>query len=66
MPENDQQSGPNVVVLPVGRSLPGTPTDEKVAKQRGKISRDHRQKIFLPINGFCPLGEEGISPESVE
>ena len=28
--------------------------------------RGHRQKIFVPVNGFCPLGGEGVSPESVK
>ena len=30
------------------------------------IVRGHRQKIFVPVNGFCPLGGEGVSPESVK
>lgn len=52
MPENDQQSGPNVVVLPIGRSLPGTPTDEKVPKQRGKVSNSWH---FLPVDILYPI-----------
>ena len=28
--------------------------------------RGHRQKIFVPVNGFCPLGGDRVSPESAK
>ena len=36
------------------------------AKERHYVVRGHRQKIFVPVNGFCLLGGEGFSPESVK
>ena len=30
------------------------------------ILRGYQQKIFIPINRFCPLQGEGVSPESVK